>query len=274
MNALCNFLKSTIGRKVLMALTGLVLVGFVMGHMLGNLQIFLGADAINAYAYKLHEVLPASALWAVRLFLLASVAIHIWAAVTLTLDNRRARPAGYDADRVIQASYSSRTMRTSGVILLAFIFFHLAHFTARVVPGMQYEAPGVIEQTEVPLVKKGEPVLNNGEVVMTFNVNDMMVSGFQVWWVSAFYLVATGLLCMHLTHGVSSMFQTIGLRNAIWRKRLDRLALAYGWVVFLGFAIIPITVMGGILEKDPSGGLTAGVPAISETAAITQTEQK
>lgn len=272
MTAFCNFLKSTIGRKVLMALTGLVLVGFVMGHMLGNLQIFLGAEAINAYAYKLHEVLPSSALWAVRLFLLASVAIHIWAAVTLTLDNRRARPSGYDDDQVIQASYSSRTMRMSGVILLAFILFHLAHFTVRAVPGMQYEETGVIEQTEVPLVKKGEPVLKNGEVVMTFNVNDMMVSGFQVWWVSAFYVIATGLLCMHLAHGVSSMFQTVGLRNSLWRKRLDRLALAYGWVVFLGFAIIPIAVMGGVLKKDPSGGLAS--EAVSEAVAITQAEQK
>jgi succinate dehydrogenase / fumarate reductase cytochrome b subunit len=282
MSAYCKFLKSTIGRKVLMALTGLVLVGFVMGHMLGNLQIFLGADAINAYAYKLHEVLPGSALWAVRLFLLASVVIHVWAAVTLTLDNRRARPVGYDSERRIQASYSSRTMRMSGVILLAFIFFHLAHFTARTVPGMQYEAPGVMAETEVPLVKKGEAVLKNGEVVMTFNVNDMMVSGFQVWWVSAFYILATGLLCMHLTHGVSSMFQTVGLRNALWRKRLDKLALTYGWVVFLGFAIIPIAVMSGILEKDPSGGLTAGAAEVSVSAgdsghpgtvAINQIEQ-
>jgi succinate dehydrogenase / fumarate reductase cytochrome b subunit len=251
-----------------MALTGVVLVGFVMGHMLGNLQIFLGADAINAYAYKLHEVLPSSALWAIRLFLLASVAIHIWAAVTLTLDNRRARPSSYDDDKVIQASYSSRTMRMSGVILLAFIFFHLAHFTARVIPTKEYEKPGVLAQTEVPLVKHGKPVVENGEVVTTFNVNDMMIAGFEVWWVSAFYLVATGLLCMHLAHGVSSMFQTVGLRNRLWRKRLDKLALAYGWVVFLGFAIIPIAVMSGVLEKDPSGGLASDTPSVSEQAAI------
>ena len=273
MNAFSNFVKSTIGRKLLMALTGLVLVGFVMGHMLGNLQIFLGPDVINAYAYKLHEVLPTAALWAIRLFLLVSVGIHIWAAVTLTLDNRRARPAGYDDNNFIQASYSSRTMRMSGVILLAFILFHLAHFTARTLPGLQYEEPGVMEQREVPLVKKGEAVLKNGEVVKTFNVNDMMISGFQIWWVSAFYVIATGLLCMHLTHGVSSMFQTVGLRNSLWRKRLDRLALAYGWVVFLGFAIIPIAVMSGILEKDPSGGLTAGMTETAETAAIIQSEQ-
>ena len=139
MCSLCNFIHSTIGRKILMALSGLVLVFFVMGHMLGNLQIFLGPDVINAYAYKLHHLLPATALWAVRLVLLGTIAVHIWAAITLTLDNRKARPQGYEEDKVLQASYSSRTMRMSGIILVAFIIFHIAHFTVRIVPGKQYE---------------------------------------------------------------------------------------------------------------------------------------
>lgn len=265
MCSLCSFFKSTIGRKILMALTGLVLVLFVMGHMLGNLQIFLGAEVINAYAYKLHHVLPTAALWGIRLFLLGCIAVHIWAAVTLTLDNRKARPEGYDSDKVVQASYSSRTMRMSGIILLAFIIFHIAHFTARIVPDMQYDKPGMLEPMDVPLVKHGEAVMKNGHAVTTFNVNDMMIAGFQVWWVSAFYIVATGLLCMHLTHGFSSMFQSVGLRNSLWRKRLDRAALVYGWIVFLGFAIIPLAVLAGLLDKDPSGGLAV------ETAAITET---
>ncbi len=258
-----------------MALSGLVLVLFVMGHMLGNLQIFLGPDVINAYAYKLHELLPASALWAVRLVLLGTIAVHIWAAVTLTLDNRKARPQGYLEDKVVQASYSSRTMRMSGIILLAFIIFHIAHFTVRAVPGMQYESESkesrILEKTEVPLVKDGEAVLKNGHEEMTFNVNDMMVAGFKVWWVSAFYIIATGLLCMHLTHGFSSMFQSVGLRNGLWRRRLDRAALAYGWVVFIGFAIIPIAVMAGLLKQDPTGGL---VSQVGETAAITESLEK
>lgn len=248
-----------------MALTGLVLVLFVMGHMLGNLQIFLGADVINAYAYKLHHVLPTSALWAIRLFLLACVAIHIWAAVSLTLDNRRARPESYAANNPVQATYASRTMRISGVILLAFIIFHIAHFTARAVPGMAYEESIKNSVTEVPLVKGDKPVTKDGDVVMTFNVNDMMVAGFQVWWVSAFYIIATGLLCMHLAHGVSSMFQTVGLRNKLWRKRLDFVALAYGWVVFIGFAVIPLAALTGLLKMDPSGGLDGQMAAITET---------
>ncbi len=271
MYTLCNFIQSTIGRKILMALTGLILVLFVMGHMLGNLQIFLGPDVINAYAYKLHHLLPASALWAVRLVLLGTIVVHIWAAVTLTLDNRKARPQGYLEDKVVQASYSSRTMRMSGIILLAFIIFHIAHFTVRSVPGMQYEVSGVLDNTMVPLVKDGEVVMKNGHEIPTFNVNDMMVLGFENGWVSAFYIIATGLLCMHLTHGFSSMFQSVGLRNGLWRKRLDRAALAYGWIVFLGFAIIPISVMAGLLKKDATGGL---VSQVGETAAITELLKK
>ena len=275
MCTLCNFIQSTIGRKFLMALTGVVLVFFVMAHMLGNLQIFLGPDVINAYAYKLHNLLPSSALWAVRLVLLGTIAVHIWAAVTLTLDNRKARPQGYLEDKVVQASYSSRTMRMSGIILLAFIIFHIAHFTVRAVPGMQYESESkesrILEKTEVPLVKDGEAVLENGHKIMTFNVNDMMVLGFEEEWVSAFYIIATGLLCMHLTHGFSSMFQSLGIRNGLWRRRLDRAALAYGWVVFIGFAIIPIAVMAGLLNEDPTGGL---VSQVGETATITELLKK
>ena len=146
-------------------------------------------------------------------------------------------------------------MRMSGIILLAFIVFHIAHFTVRSVPRMQYEEQGVLEPTKVPLVKGGEAVMENGLIVETFNVNDMMIAGFQVWWVSAFYIIATGLLFMHLAHGVSSMFQTLGFRNKEWRKRIDVIALVYGWVVFLGFAVIPVAVLAGLLKMDPTGGL-------------------
>ena len=267
MRHVTNFLQSTVGRKYLMALTGLILVLFVLGHMLGNLQIFLGAEAINAYAYKLHILLPASALWSIRSFLLLCIAIHVWTAVTLTLDNRKARPQGYQKKQAIQATYSSRTMRMSGIILLSFIFFHIAHFTVRSVPGMKYNEPGVISKkvdasidfipTEVPLVKKGEAVFKNGQKIMTFNVHDMMIAGFNSKLVSLFYIVATGLLCLHLTHGVSSMFQSLGIRNSFWRVRLDRVALVYGWTIFLGFAVIPIATLVGILRADPSGGLIA-----------------
>lgn len=228
-----------------MALTGIILVLFVLGHMLGNLQIFLGPDAINAYAYKLHHVMPAGLLWAIRLFLIACIAVHLWAAITLTLDNRRARPENYSIKRSVQATYAAKTMRMSGIILLAFIFFHIAHYTARVIPGKEYDE----QISDVILTKNGQPVIENGQPITTFNVYDMMIAGFEVWWVSAFYILATGLLCMHLAHGFSSMFQTLGLRNKNWRKLLDRSAVAYGLIVFLGFAVIPVAVLTGILAK-------------------------
>mgnify|MGYP006426192427 CR=1 FL=1 len=251
MSPAVHFINSTIGRKILMALTGVVLVLFVLGHMLGNLQIFLGPDAINGYAHKLHS-LPGVVLWGVRLFLLASVAVHIWMAVLLTLENRRARPESYKAQNVVQASYASRTMRMSGVILLAFIVFHLAHYTVRAVPGKEYN-----EQIgKVALHKDGHVVMKGGEPLKVFNVHDMMVAGFESWWISGFYLIAMGLLCMHLAHGFSSMFQTLGLRNHLWRKRLDRAAAVYGWVIFLGFASIPVAVLGGAIEQSNPGGNT------------------
>lgn len=243
-----------------MALSGLVLVLFVLGHMLGNLQIFLGPDVINAYAYKLHHVMPVAMLWGIRLFLLGCIAVHLWAAISLTLDNRRARPQGYDVNRSVQMTYAAKTMRMSGVILLAFIIFHIAHYTARNVPGMEYNE----QLAEVPLVKNGEPVIKEGEVIMTFNVNNMMVSGFQVWWVAAFYILATGLLCLHLTHGVSSMFQTVGLSNQLWRRRLNRFAWVYGLVVFLGFAVIPVAVLTGILKKTSPTSTVEVVETIAE----------
>ncbi|MEM8867110.1 MAG: hypothetical protein AAGC73_02475, partial [Verrucomicrobiota bacterium] len=113
---------------------------------------------------------------------------------------------------------------------------------------------------EVALVKQGEPVMKDGKVVMTFNVNDMMVAGFSVWWVSLFYIIAVALLCLHLTHGVSSMFQSVGLRNKDWRIRLDRLALIYGWVVFLGFAAIPAATMAGLLKYSNQGTISMQAP--------------
>lgn len=246
-----SFRLSSLWKKYLMAVTGLVLVGFVAGHLLGNLQVYPllgGKDAFNAYAYKLHN-LPYGLLWVVRLFLLAVVGVHIWTAILLTLENSGARPVDYADNKVVQATYASRTMRWSGFILLAFILFHLAHFTTRSIPGLEYN-----EKLEpVTLMKGGHPVMEAnaaGEMVpvQTFNAYQMVIDGFSVIPVSIFYIIAMALLCLHLTHGVSSMFQSLGLRNKSWRKRLDLFATAYGWIIFLGFISIPISAMTGLIS--------------------------
>lgn len=241
---------SSLTKKYLMAISGLVLVGFVLGHMLGNLQVypvFGGEEGFNAYAYKLHN-LPYNILWVIRGFLLACLVVHVWVAVLLVLENRRARPENYRAQDYVQASYSSRTMRWTGPILLAFIIYHLLHFTVRVGPGAEYGDSEL--HPDVPLMKDGHKVVDyveptSGEVVykMTHDAYGMVISGFSSWPVSIFYIISMALLCLHLSHGVSSMFQSLGLRNKEWRKRLDRFAISYGWVVFLGFISIPIAVL-------------------------------
>lgn len=254
MHPLVRLLRSSLGKKYLMALTGVALVGFVLIHMLGNLQIFLGQDAINAYAYQLQN-LPMPIKWGFRIGLLAMVAIHVWMAVVLTIENRRARPQGYAAEQTIQASYASRTMPVTGGIVLLFIIFHLLHYTVRVIPGHLYEE--AIQFARPLLATNGTQVsevaaqiaipLGNAQVV-GLDVYNMMVAGFSYWWISIFYIVATGLLCSHLAHGVSSMFQSMGWRNRRWRVILDRAAVAYGWFIFLGFAAIPVAVLAGLLK--------------------------
>ncbi len=248
-------LLSSLSKKYLMALSGLVLVGFVLGHMLGNLQVyplFGGEEGFNAYAYKLQH-LPYNILWVIRGFLLACLLVHVWVAILLVLENRRARPENYRAQDYVQAGYAVRTMRWTGPILLAFIVYHLLHFTIRVGPGAKYGDSEL--HPDVSLLKNGRKIVDfiepaSGEVVykMTHDAYGMILSGFSNWPISLFYIISMGLLCLHLTHGVSSMFQSLGLRNKQWKVRLDRFALAYGWIVFLGFISIPIAVLTNVIS--------------------------
>jgi succinate dehydrogenase / fumarate reductase cytochrome b subunit len=265
-----QYLQSSLGRKWLMAITGLVLVLFVMGHMLGNLLIYLGPDALNAYAYKLHSI-PDPIMAFIRLSLLVAVGVHIWMAVLLTLENKKAKPLSFK--NKVKSSYASRTMRMSGVILLSFIIFHLLHYTVRVVPTMEYNDNVVFSEIAgnsnyVPLYKEAHPVIKHGEAVQTFNVYDMLIHGFKNPYVSFFYILSVGLLCLHLAHGISSLFQTFGLRNRVWRVRLDHIGLAYGLVVFLGFASIPLATQLNLLKY--SWESTETINSISQSIDIYQ----
>jgi succinate dehydrogenase / fumarate reductase cytochrome b subunit len=238
---------SSLGKKYIMAVTGLILVGFVVGHMLGNLQMFLHPDWINEYAYKLHH-LPYGLLWAVRLVLLVTVVVHIVTAVLLVLENKRARPQKYVEKGVLQATFASRTMRYSGTILLLFIIFHLMHFTIQNIHPEYQEL-----ETELVGVGTMHMVYDKLEAMNKTTVHDvysMVAYGFgaNYWYVSLFYVISMGLLCLHLMHGVSSMFQSLGLRNALWRMRLDRVALVIAVIVFIGFASIPVATLAGIIE--------------------------
>lgn len=211
-------------KKYLMAGTGLVMVLFVLGHMLGNLQVFSGSpEAINHYAHFLKSL--GELLWVVRIFLLACIIVHVWMAILLAGENRAARPQNYARDVTVQASYASRTMLWSGLIILAFILFHLAQFTLLVVEPKYSHLIYILDGHEVA------------------DVYATMILGFANPAVSGFYILAVWLLCVHLSHGVSSMFQSVGLRNEKWRQKLNQAAQAYGLIIFVGFASIPTAVL-------------------------------
>jgi succinate dehydrogenase / fumarate reductase, cytochrome b subunit len=208
---------------------------FVFGHMVGNLQIFLGQDQINAYA-RLLQAKP-ELLWSARLGLLLMVGLHLMAAVTLSLENRAARPVRYGYFDPVAASVASRTMLMSGLIIVAFIIYHLLHFTV--------QAPAA------NLTGQDFAVLRDGQG--RHDVYSMMILGFSNIWVSIFYLVAVGLLSLHLSHGTSSMVQSMGWKTGFAGLWIDRFAVAAAVVLFVGYASIPLAVILGFLRLPQAG---------------------
>lgn len=250
-----NFFRSTIGRKFLMAVTGVILIGFVVGHLVGNLQVFSGPDKINGYAHFLQSLGPA--LWIARIGLLVAMAIHVWAATVLTFENRAARQVGYGVKHTIRATLASRTMRWSGYVVLAFIFYHIAHFTLGVAQAGTYKNafPEYTMAAEYHVM--GFPVVSAGTPVA--DVYSMVILGFQNVVVSIFYIIAVGLLSVHLVHGTDSMFQTLGWRSSRWSGALRKVSLLFATAYFLGNLAIPGAVLLGRLQPQ------AGIP---NTAAI------
>src|SRR5262245_32088364 len=226
MNLITRVWKSSLGKKYIMAASGGVLFLFVVGHLLGNLQVFLAPEQINAYAHFLKS--KPSLLWAVRLALLVCVGIHAATAVTLTVENRAARSEPYVGGSAFGSTLASRTMMGSGLVIVAFVLYHLAHFTA-LLPAVN----GIGDFRKLTTVLHGESVPD---------VYAMMILGFQVWWVVLFYLIAQGLLFMHLGHGLAAMFQSLGLRNHVWWPRLQLFARVVSIALFVGYAVIPIGV--------------------------------
>jgi succinate dehydrogenase / fumarate reductase cytochrome b subunit len=231
MKVVTNIFGSSLGRKYLMAVSGGVLFLFVAGHLAGNLQVFLGAEAINRYGHFLQSNLEL--VWPARITLLAMAALHVWSAAMLTQENRRARPIAYAEWSPTAASYASRTMLVSGLIVAAFIVYHLLHFTALVksvnLTGRDFAA---------------RPEFYDAEG--RHDIFKMMVVGFRQPWVSLFYLLGIGLLCLHLSHGVSAMFQSLGLKNKVYGPALDKLSRAVALLFFLGYASIPAAILLGL----------------------------
>lgn len=226
-SSLLRFYQSSIGKKIIVAVSGAAMMGFLIGHLLGNLLIFSGPEAINGYAKKLHDLGPL--LYVVRGGLLAMVLLHIVCTVQLVRINRAARPQKYAVDTVRQASKASRIMIWSGLTILAFVLYHLAHFTWAL--GNEYRNPAFARYWVEPGIH---------------NVYNMVIDGFSVWYVSAFYIIAMFLLCSHLSHGFSSVFQTLGLATTRTRQPIDLAGKLFAWGLFLGNVSIPLSILFGI----------------------------
>lgn len=210
-----GFYRTTVGKKVVMAVSGVVLFGFLIGHMAGNLQFFLGRDVLNAYAEKLHALGPL--LWLIRLGLLAFAVMHIVAAVQLARMQRQARPVRYQKLSPQCSSYASRTMYWSGPIILAFLIYHLLHLTTGTVHP-EFEA---------------------------LNAYDNVVIGFKRPLTTLFYVISMVLLGLHLNHGVWSMFQSLGFAHPRYTPKLRAFARIFSILLVLGFLAVPVAVLAG-----------------------------
>jgi succinate dehydrogenase / fumarate reductase cytochrome b subunit len=240
MNLVLQFWRSQIGKKAVMAVTGLIGVGFVVGHMLGNLQMFQGAEKMNSYAHFLKSL--GGLLWLARAVLLGAVILHIVAAFQLSRGRLSARPVGYKRGSQREVStFASKTIRWGGVLLLVFIVFHILHFTT----------------------------LDIFRDYSTTDVYANVVHGFSKWWVSLFYVLAMAFLGLHLYHGVWSSMRTIGAVKPSPRPLRRQAALVLAIIVWAGFTAIPLGVLAGVIGPE-SWTDPAAVPASTGISATVE----
>ena len=234
-----TFYRSTVGKKAVVAITGLVMLGFLVGHVSGNLKVFLpdpepGLADIDLYAAFLRSMgeplLPhAAALWAARLILLASLVLHVVCVIQLSALNRSARPVGYKGVRYVRATLAARWMMLSGLLLSAFIVFHILHFTTGSVDRANFEEGAVYAN---------------------------LYHAFQRWPFVVLYVVAMGAVALHLYHGAWSVFQSLGLDNPDRNLALRVLGLILAITLFLGFVTVPASFWAGALEA-PAGSVSS-----------------
>ncbi len=208
-----------------MAVTGLILFGFVIVHMLGNLQIFLGQDQLNAYSEHIQE-LP-FLLWPARIFLLLTLVVHMTVSINLAIENKNARPVRYAHEDTVQVSFASRTMVMSGLIIFAFIVFHLLHFT----------------------FDKIHPEFSNlQDSKGRDDVYSMVVLSFRDPLIAVSYITAMAVLCFHLSHGLSSLFQSLGLNNEDIKAKIKWTGYALALIVFIGNSSMPLAALLRLLQ--------------------------
>ncbi|HUQ79753.1 MAG TPA: succinate dehydrogenase cytochrome b subunit [Gemmatimonadaceae bacterium] len=217
-NAVSRFWRSSVGKKAVMAVTGIGMIVFLISHVLGNLQVFAGPLKINEYSAALRRLGPL--LWVARAGLLVALVLHVVAAYQLTRRKGTARPVGYENQDPQISTFAARTIRWGGVLLLVFVVLHLLHFTF-----------GTIH-----------PAFDHKDVYGN------IVAGFQIWWVALLYVAAMIGLGLHLYHGTWSSFRTLGLTRSSGNPMKRRAATILAWAIYLGFSIIPIAVLAGIVR--------------------------
>jgi succinate dehydrogenase / fumarate reductase cytochrome b subunit len=250
--SLTPLVGSSIGGKAIVGITGLLLTGFVVGHLTGNLLIYAGQDALNEYAEFLKHAGHGALLWVARLGLLGVFVLHLFLALRLNWTNAEARPVRYVYERTVQASFASRYMVWTGIMVGLFVLYHLAHFTL----GVADKA--VLPQRSLVAAGTGAPVEAPAGTTVNFldlrdshgrhDVYSMVILGFQNTWVSGLYIAAQIALLLHLSHGVGSSFQSLGWNNERWGPWLKRLGLAVALLVALGNISIPLAVLGGFVR--------------------------
>ena len=220
--------RSTIGKKVIMAVTGLILVAFVIAHMLGNLQVFIGPAKINAYAAFLKSL--GELLWLERIVLFVALVLHVLMAWQLTQIAHAARPVGYDSREPQVSTVASRTMRWGGVLILVFIVFHILHFTTG---------------TIFPLASRPDALY---PAFSPTDVYGNVIAAFRLPWVVTFYVVAMLFLMLHLFHGAWASLRTLGLARPSRHPLHRRVATVVALVVWLGFTVVPVAVFLGLIR--------------------------
>jgi succinate dehydrogenase / fumarate reductase cytochrome b subunit len=213
-----RFYDSTIGKKAVMAVTGLILFGFLILHMAGNLQIFLGPTVMDHYAETLHGT--PELLWGARTVLLVSVLLHIWASIQLSGVKKEARPVAYVKPGNVQSTYASRTMMLSGPVIAAFIILHLLHFTTGT------RLPQFVE----------------------LHAYENVVAGFSQPVFALLYIIVMLLVATHLSHGIWSMFQSVGFSHPRYTPKIRKFAAVFAWILIAGFISVPIAVLTGLVR--------------------------
>ena len=228
---LLTWCRSSIGKKALMAASGLALTAFVFVHLLGNLMIYLGPNALNAYARKLRELGPL--LWLARGLLVGAALLHVWTSVSLARENRAARPVPYAVRRTRETTRAARTMMLSGVLALAYLVYHLLHFTFRVTH---------------PSISHLRDSLGRHDVYA------MVVLSFRQWPISLAYVLGVACLSLHLSHGMASAFQSLGFSDERTMPRLARAGRILALAMFIGYASIPVAVWLGLIRLPGRSG--------------------